>query len=72
MNGIGDGEMASTQLEWETQGDIYRLVLIDAVDHAHADPAFDKSPFGDRDLDLAILAAHRQRGPVIGSIGAMP
>src|SRR5262245_53198929 len=38
------------------------LALIDAVDDAHARSAIDESPDADRDLGLAILAAHQKMG----------
>src|ERR1700737_1761329 len=44
---------------------LYGLGLIDAVDHAYVGSTFDEAPFVDRDLGLAILAAHQQIGLAI-------
>src|SRR5262252_10599081 len=53
----GDGEVAARM---RLPRGVYGLALIDAVDDAYVGSAFDKSPDADRELGLAVLAAHQQ------------
>src|SRR5262249_57523694 len=58
----GDGQVAARM---RLPRGVYGLALIDAVDDAYVGSAFDKSPDADRELGLAILAAHQQMGLAI-------
>src|SRR5262245_36684965 len=46
-------------------GAVHRRLLIDPINHLYSGPAFDKSPFRDRHLGLAILATQDQGCPVV-------
>src|SRR5947209_223896 len=53
----GDGQVTARM---RLPRGVYGLALIDAVGDAYVGSAFDKSPDADRELRLAILAAHQQ------------
>src|SRR5262249_38567826 len=58
----GDGQGAARM---RPHGGVYGLALTDAVADAYVGSAFDEPPDADRELGLAILAAHQQMGLAI-------